>query len=67
MDNFRPSRFDRLLDAADRMIRQVFSFVSGENTPPFDELHRAWQPILVRETARRRAPRRPNRPAHRPF
>ena len=68
MDNYRPSRFDRLMEAADRLIRQFFSFASGEATPPFDELHRAWAPILVRNNRRHPAARRA-RPIqrHRPF
>ena len=41
MDTYTPSRFDRMLDQADKLIRQGFTFFSGEETPRFEEaMHR---------------------------
>jgi hypothetical protein len=42
MDNFRPSRFDRMMEAADEIIRQGFAFVTDDEVPPFEELRRDW-------------------------
>jgi hypothetical protein len=43
MQNYRPSRFDRMLEQVDEIIRQGFTFVSGEDVPSFEDLpHAAW-------------------------
>jgi len=42
MDNYRPSRFDRMMEAADEVIRQGFAFVTDEEVLPFEELRREW-------------------------
>jgi hypothetical protein len=43
MDNYRPSRFDRMLESVDAIIRDGFTFVTGDETPPFEELIREWE------------------------
>ena len=41
METYTPSWFDRMLDRADKLIRQGFTFFSGEETPRFEEtMHR---------------------------
>ena len=38
---YRPSRFDRMLEEVDEIIRSGFEFVTGEEVPPFEDLPRA--------------------------
>jgi hypothetical protein len=42
MGNYRPSRFDRMLEKADEIIREGFAFLTDEEVPPFEDLPREW-------------------------
>ena len=45
---YTPSRFDRLLDKADELIRQGFSFVLGVDVPAFEGRSRKWAAVPAR-------------------
>ena len=45
---YAPSRFDRMLEKADEIIRQGFGFVTDEDVPPFEDLRREFNVGPVR-------------------
>jgi hypothetical protein len=67
MEGYRPSRLDRMLDAADRVIRRGFSFVIGADVPAFEEMHPERGTILGHYGERRGGARRDTtQPSHPP-
>jgi hypothetical protein len=42
MESLRPSRYDRMLAAADEAIRQGYAYLADDDDAAVDELRREW-------------------------